>query len=227
MSLGETWAAPLPNPGRHAGESLVSADWIGGTRSSAWKAEGCSGDRCVSTLSEAHTGLRVGLRPVDPFSVWVTARYGQLSAAGSGHTGLGPAFSAGASLAWPGRGIRPAISAQYNQAWGRSRSGEDHSSSALWNLQLSPQVLWGSGEQGATIWAGPEFSPWGDLELDMKVDDVQLILHPHQWTGVLVGGELRSENLSAPGRTPSYLSAGVQGQLGAGMGLSCWMGLAF
>lgn len=100
----------------------------------------------------------------------------------------------------------------------------ERSTSTQWLLQLNPLLVLGSGEQGATLWFGPEIAPWGQQTLDMQVDEVVLNLAPDQRVGVLVGAELRSDALGMPGRRPSYMSAGAQLQAFAGAGIYAWVG---
>ena len=196
----------------------------------------------MTTMVEAQGMLRVGLRPIDPLAIWIDGTYGKSESQGSGHSGTGFGAAAGASLVWPGERLRPALSAQVGTHRSMSSvpkapvseldiDGEtettERSSSSHWLVQLDPMLVWGSGAQGATLWFGAEYTPWGIQTLDMKVDEVSLSLKPDQRIGLLVGAELRSDALGMPGRRRSYLSAGAQLQALAGAGLHAWVGWSF
>ncbi len=193
-------------------------------------------------MVDTHAVLRVGFRPVDPLSLWVDGIYGSSESQGSGHRGTGFGGSAGAGLVWPGERLRPSLSAQVStkttvasattststsDTASASTQTEQRSTSSHWEVQLHPMLVWGSANQGATIWFGSELTPWGVQNLDMNIDDVVVSLRPNQRVGLVLGAELRSEALGMPGRSQSYLSAGAQLQAMAGAGLHAWIGWSF
>ena len=104
---------------------------------------------------------------------------------------------------------------------------DERSTSSHWIVQLHPMLVWGSANQGATLWFGSELTPWGVQNLDMNIDDVAVSLRPNQRVGLVLGAELRSDALGMPGRRKSYLSAGAQLQALAGAGLHAWVGWSF
>ncbi|MFT5586872.1 MAG: hypothetical protein ACI9VR_004475, partial [Cognaticolwellia sp.] len=175
-------------------------------------------------MVDTHAALRVGLRPINPLFLWVDGLYGSSESKGSGHSGTGFGGSAGAGLVWPGESLRPALSAQLstqttvasNTTSTNSTNGEtetqteERSTSSHWLVHLHPMLVWGSADQGATLWFGSELTPWGTQTLDMKTDDVALSLRPDQRIGLVLGAELRSDALGMPGRRQSYLTAGAQ-----------------
>lgn len=189
----------------------------------------CDGDNCRVRETTWGPDLRVALRPVDFFGVWLQADLGTESLDGADHSGWAVGADAGVNLTLPLDGLRPALAIQ--GSWQRSPvTGWDDADSTDTALRLEAALFaaWGNDADGFVAYGGPAVRFWQDREVTLVEDDVSFELKSWIPVGVVVGGEVVSDMLGLPwvDRTPR-LAVGLEARGLDAWGLEAWVSLRY
>ncbi len=227
-------AGALGNPARTTEGGLIEAQIGTGLSSQALALANDPScvDYCAAKDQTRGPSLRVNLRPADFLGLWAEGSWGSDYLEGTDHLDMGFGMAAGAHLAVPGRGLRPAASARVR--W-MSTAVQDEAGllvSENRGLLLEGALLGVVGEDtgGANGWFGPIATVYGghDVSLYYTEEALRLRYTPYYPVGAVAGGELISDPLQEylKGRSVRLVS-GMEVRMIDAWGVSAWFGLAY